>query len=593
VRTVRRALELLSPAARRQWATLVPLAVLTAGAEAVGAVALYALIRVVGDPALAASLPVVGALLGGRGEGTVVLALAAGLAAVHVAKNLFQAWAAWVQSARVAEGRAELARRLLAVYLGAPWAFHLRRNSAELIRNVSTAVDTVYRAVLAPAVTLAAEALVVAALALVLACVAPGVTLALVVLLGGTAALLLRVTRARVRRWGRETHRLEREVLQGVQQTLGAVKEIKVLGREAFFRERFGRAEDALVRVRHLHGTVATVPRLLVETVFVAGAFGLVALVVLLGPGGTEVVPLLGLYAYAGFRVIPSVNRIMLYVSEIRSGGAAVDALRADLAVAVEAADDGVAAPEAAPADAIVLDGVSFTYEGAPAPALAGVELEIRRGESVGVVGTTGAGKSTLVDVLIGLLQPTAGRVLVDGRDLRERRRAWQRAIGYVPQAIVLVDDTLRRNVALGVPDDRVDEARVREAIGLAQLEEFVASLPAGLDTVVGERGVRLSGGQRQRVGIARALYHRPAVLVFDEATSALDNRTEAELLGGIERLRGARTLVVVAHRLTSVRPCDRIVVLAGGRVVGAGTYDELLRENAEFRRLAAAEPAT
>jgi ABC-type multidrug transport system fused ATPase/permease subunit len=205
----------------------------------------------------------------------------------------------------------------------------------------------------------------------------------------------------------------------------------------------------------------------------------------------------------------------------------------------------------------------------------------------LGFVGPTGAGKSTLVDLIIGLLPPTVGRVTIDAVELATYGRAWRRHIGYVPQSIFLLDDTLRRNIALGIPDRDIDEGRVRQAIHLARLEEVVADLPAGIDTMLGERGVRLSGGERQRVGIARALYHEPAVLVLDEATSALDTATEADVTRALRALQGEKIVLVIAHRLGTVRGCDRIALIVGGRVADCGTYDELLVRNEEFRRLA------
>jgi len=231
-------------------------------------------------------------------------------------------------------------------------------------------------------------------------------------------------------------------------------------------------------------------------------------------------------------------------------------------------------------------DHVSFVYADAPRAALQDVNIVIRRGESVGIVGPTGAGKSTLVDVLLGLLTPTSGRVLLDGEDLRGKERAWQRQVGYVPQDPYLLDDTLRRNIAFGVPDSVIDEQRVARASALAQLDEFVRQLPEGIETVIGEDGVRLSGGQRQRVAIARALYQDPAVLVFDEATAALDNQTEREVTRAIAALHGQRTLIVIAHRLSTVEDCDRLIFLQDGLVAAIGRYDELLRHPG-FRSMA------
>ncbi len=596
VRTIRTALSLLDAPARRGWAALVLFSVVAAGLEALGTAALYAFIRIVAAPAAAFTIPVVGTLLGplrGAGARTVVVTAALVLVVFHVGKNGFLAALAWRQQGWAAQARAQLAERIYGAYLGAPWTFRLQRNSAELIRNVTTTVDVVFRRVLGPALMLATEALVVLAIVAVLFTASPGLTLGVTAGVGGTGAILLAVTRARSTRWGAQLLRLERDVLQGVQQTLGAAKELRVLGREGFFFAEFARRQAEMVAVRRRSEMLAALPRLLVETVFVVAALGLVLLATLVGYTGPELVPLLGLYAYAGFRVIPSANRLMMSVNEVRVGGPAVNAVAGELARlgSVAAPTDEAVAPLVFE-EALELQHVDFTYEGTDRVALRDVCLTIPRGESIGIVGATGAGKTTLVDVLTGLLVPTAGRILVDGRPLPAAPRAWQRTIGYVPQSVVLIDDSLRRNVALGVPPDAIDGARLGAAIEMAQLAELVAGLPAGLDTIVGENGVRLSGGQRQRIGIARALYHAPSVLVFDEATSALDHPTEAALLSAIEALRGTRTLIVVAHRLSSVRPCDRLVLLDEGRVAAVGGYDELLRDSADFRRLAEAGSA-
>ena len=240
-----------------------------------------------------------------------------------------------------------------------------------------------------------------------------------------------------------------------------------------------------------------------------------------------------------------------------------------------------------------MLERVRYTYEGSATPALREIDLTIRCGESVGIVGPTGSGKSTLINVILGLLRPSSGRLTVDGRDAFDNLRLWQRKIGFVPQEIYLTDDSLRRNIAFGLEDEEIDERQVKAAIRLAQLEDLVALLPLGLDTVIGERGIRLSGGERQRVAIARALYHEPELLVFDEATSALDNQTERAVSRAIDALQGNKTLILIAHRLSTVRKCGRLIFLCAGRVAGSGTFEQLLQTNREFRELVASyDPA-
>jgi ATP-binding cassette subfamily C protein len=587
------ALGLLDAGSRRSWVGLVLISVIAAAAEALGTGALYAYIGIVATPAAAFAWPVVGSLLApleGASDRTLVVAATLALIAFQLTKTGLLLALAWKQHGWAATARAALARRVHAAHLAAPWALRLGRSAAEDIHNVTTSVDAVFRHVLGPTMALSTEALVMVGIAAVLFAAAPGLTLVATIAVGGTGATLLAVTRARALRWGGERRHLEREVLRGVQQTFAAAKELRVLGREAWFFDRFVHRQTALVAVQRQSDMLATVPRLLVETVFVLAALGIVLLATLGGRTGPELVPLLGLYAYAGFRMIPSANRAMVCINDIRFGSATVRALAADLArlEVAEASADGAVAPLAWERS-IALDQVAFAYDGSDREALHDVCLTIPRGSSIGVVGATGAGKSTLVDVLIGLLRPTSGRVLVDGHALPAAPRAWQRAIGYVPQTVVLTDDSLRQNVALGIPAERIDAERMAVVIEMAQLTDFVAALPGGLDARVGEGGAFLSGGERQRVGIARALYHAPSVLVLDEATAALDHPTEAALLKAIEALRGRLTLVVVAHRLSSVRPCDRILLLDGGCVAAIGGYEELLRDNAAFRRMAAA----
>jgi ATP-binding cassette subfamily C protein len=583
-----RCLALIPPRLRWRWAALVPLLLLTSVLEMLGAAAVYGLIRVLVDPGQARALPVAGALLRmlpTLDERTTVVVFAVLVGLFYLVKNALAVVSTWARVRCAEESTAATSAALLAGYLGAPWTFHLRRASADLIHDTHQAVERVYTFVMASALSALAEGFVALGIVIVLLVAAPAATLVTVTALLVLSLAFLRVTRGITLRLGRQLDVLTRAALRHLQHALGAVKELKVLGREGRFLDAYAADEQARARVRWRYATIVALPRIVVETLFVCGAL-LVMVLLTDGRSGTGALPILALYAYAGFRIIPSVNRILWLMGDIRFGSAAVERVHADL---VALRTSGADASDAAGfRDQLAFERVTYAHEGTDRPALTDVDLVVRRGESVGIVGPTGAGKSTLVDMVVGLLDPTSGRISIDGVDLRTARAGWQRGLGYVPQAIFLVNDTVRRNVALGLLDGEIDDARVGEALRRAQLDGFVSSLPEGLDTVVGERGIRLSGGERQRLGVARALYHRPAVLVLDEATSALDGPTEAALMDALRGAGSETTMLIVAHRVASVRHCDRLVVLRDGRVSDVGGFDELMGRSGEFRALAA-----
>jgi ABC-type multidrug transport system fused ATPase/permease subunit len=355
---------------------------------------------------------------------------------------------------------------------------------------------------------------------------------------------------------------------------------VKLLGREAEFLAQYGTHNAQSARVAQHQAALMHIPRLALEILAVGGLAALVFAMVAQGRGMASIAPTLGLFAAAAFRLMPSVNRILNSLNGIRYCAPAVGTVHEELKL--KAGMPPVERRHAAEGlrfkSEIRMTGLAYSYPGAATPALSGIEMTVRKGEAVGFVGASGAGKSTLVDVLLGLFAPGAGMVLVDGRNIAGDLRAWQDQIGYVPQSIYLTDDTVRRNVAFGLANDEIDDAAVERALRAAQLHDFVASLPQGVETMVGEKGVRLSGGQRQRIGIARALYHDPGVLVLDEATSALDTATERGVMQAVAALHGSKTIVIVAHRLSTVEQCDRLYQLERGRVVAEGTPAELLR---------------
>jgi ATP-binding cassette, subfamily B, bacterial PglK len=583
---VRRALALLDRRDRWLWLLLVPVAVLAAGIETVGAAAVFLLVRVLAGSGQSAPASRFAAWLPNPSDRRGVVTFAALLVGFYLVRNVVLVAVQFVQERVIQRTASRIATALLTRYLRAPYAFHFRRSSSSLIHAVRDSVDTVVENVLAAAVHIASELLVVAGLLALLAITAPAETAAATAAIVVLLVTPLGVTRRLYARWGEEERRTGERMIAHLQQSLDTVKQIVVSGRQDHFAGRYARDRAALERLKLRRTLAGTALRLGVETVFICSMLLAVAMLSAAGRSGPEAVSVLSLFAYAGFRVVPSANRVILNVNMLRYGRVYVDALLADWQdLRPFSGPEG--APIAPLSRGIECRDVSYTYDGAPSPAIDRVSFTIARGTSVGIVGPTGAGKSTIVDVILGLLTPAAGQVLVDGRDIAGARAGWLAQIGYVPQDVMLVDDTLRRNIAFGVDDAQIDDGRVGLAVGRAQLDELVASVPGGLDAPMGERGIRLSGGERQRMAIARALYGDPAVIVFDEATSALDAQTEREIADAIDRARGERTVIVIAHRLATVRHCDRIVVFDRGRLVAQGRYDELLEASDLFRALA------
>jgi ATP-binding cassette, subfamily B, bacterial PglK len=582
----RKSLYLLGPGRRRKWAILVVLAIIVTAVETTGAGLVFLLLGLAAQPDVPVDLPVIGdlrRLLPATDQQTALVLTAAVVGAFFIVRGLLIAGQTYAQQRVAHNAGAQLSRRLVRGYLAMPYAFHLRRNSAELIRNAVQSTQVVVQQVLFPSIRLVAEALLFLGLFALLVIVSPVATGLAVVVLGPTVWLILRVVQPRMKHWGRAAQSASRDSLQSAQQSLQGFRDVRLLGRERTFETQFARNRLDFARSQYMRATLADIPRALIETALVLFIVVFFALTVTLEGAAAGTLPVLGLFAYAGIRLQPSLNRIVSAVNNLRFAGPAINDLVEDLRLAEQVGTPAETAEQLAFEQSIKLRDVSYTYDGAAAPALTDVNLTIARGAAVGICGPTGGGKTTLVDLIVGLLPPTAGHVLVDGRDIHEHLAAWHRQLGVVSQSVFLLDDTLRRNIAFGQPDAEIDEQRLLEAVRIAQLEEFLNSLPEGLDTTVGERGVRLSGGQRQRIAIARALYRQPSVLILDEGTAALDNQTEAVLMEALEELRGDRTIIMVAHRITTVRACDRIFVVEDGRISDEGTFEELARRHALF----------
>jgi ATP-binding cassette, subfamily B, bacterial PglK len=482
-----------------------------------------------------------------------------------------------------------LGQRLIRRYLSQPYAWHLNQHTARLSTTVLTEVQKVVDQSLLGAMNLIAYGAVTFCILALLFAVEPVAALAVGGVLGTAYGLIFLVVRGWLLRLGRERVEANKERFRVTQEALSGIKEVKVLGLEEPYLRRFRAAMRRFVEVEATKTLIAAIPRNGLEALIFGGMILFVLWVLLTRQGDMmAALPVLGLYAFAGVRLFPALQKLYATIATLRFGAAALDTLHADLTAPI---DGGAIGPARGPAlrltNSLDLSGIVYQFAAADRPALNGLDLAIEARTTVGIVGSTGAGKTTAVDVMLGLLTPQSGEMRVDGVRIDAANvRAWQRSVGYVPQSIFLLDDTVAANIAFGETPERIDREAVERVARIARLHDFVSELPKGYDTLVGERGARLSGGQRQRVGIARALYRNPDVIVFDEATSALDNLTEKAVIEAVHALGREKTIVMIAHRLTTVKRCDVIFYLEAGRVVAQGTYDELVRGNTRFRAL-------
>lgn len=570
---IRKAIRLLDPPTRRRLPLLVASFAIVAVLDVLGISLVFPLMVALVDPAAVSGMPVIEGVARffriGDSDGIVVM-LGVIVGGVFLAKNILTVLLLRWQYRVLFAAEAKVGTAMLERYLTAPWLGILNRNSSELIRNASVSTSHLFLSFLVPGFTILVEGLLALTVIGLLLFVDAGVALlaALLFILSGLVYFL--VVKARLHRVGTLFQQANFEVLNHLKQGIGAGREIRVLGREEAFIDALREARDGYARAQVARSVLTQIPRYFFESVLVIIVVVVIAAATATRPV-TEIAPILAVFAVASLRLISSASRILASAQQVRIGAPAVEAVSGEFTGEAPVTGSLPGSPAVPRPDAaengIVLDGVSFTY-GRDRGVLDTIDLKISRGEFVGVVGPSGSGKSTLFDIMIGLLQPTQGSFRVDGREVGARDTCWRKRIGYVPQSVYLSDDTLRRNVAFGIADALIEDDRVMRAIEMAQLGDFVNALPQGMETRIGELGAALSGGQRQRVGIARALYHDPDTLFLDEATSALDTQTEEQIVKALEALRGRKTLVVIAHRESTLRSCDRILTLSNGRLL-------------------------
>ena len=589
----------LTPPERRQLAWLVPVAVLAAAFEVAGIAAIAPFLTLVGDPGAISDggmLEWFYTRLAFDDERAFLVALGGLSLAVLIISNVVAAAATFLMQLRIEGWGRSLSTRLLQSYLRQPYTFFLRRNTSELGKNILSEVRNVVNGIISPLIQLIARGVSTLFVIALLVVLDPVLALVAMSAFAATYLLIYALARSRLNSIGQARVQANSGRFKLASEAMSVVKDLLLLRRTQHYVDSFERSADAYAGANVRYHLIAILPRYALETVAFGGVLLMVLSLLQSGRGLDHVLPIIGVYAFAAYRLMPALQAIFAAAASLRFNAPALEAVARELTSdqredrPIDAAKSTEYHQSPLPVNAsIELRNITFWYPGGREPVLKGLDLTIAARSTVGLVGPSGAGKTTVADLILGLFEPAGGTVSIDGQPLTEADLPrWQRTLGYVPQHIYLTDDTVAANIALGLPPNMVDREAVERAARTAQIHDFInAELPLGYDTVVGDRGIRLSGGQRQRIGIARALYQDPAVLVFDEATSALDGATEAGVMKAIEALKGSRTILIIAHRMTTVMACDDVALIEDGVVTASGTFTELLRSSRTFQRLA------
>jgi ATP-binding cassette, subfamily B, bacterial PglK len=525
---------------------------------------------------------------------SLILLLSLALFIFFAVKNIILGFIIYYQNHFVFNKFAEYSCRLMGAYLTRPYVFHLHRNTAELTRNLTTLVGKLFTKGILPLLQFVMEFLTAIGILSVMLMVNPIATIGAAILLGSAIGIFYLIVRRRIAEWGSHIIECDMQILLWINQSLGSIKETILSGRQNYFEKSFADPNYQRARYATLLNTTPNFPRLFIEVIVMAGILILIfSMVYIQGKSINATLPILGLFGVAAMRLMPAFSRMVTSMTAIKENTAALDVIYQDIKEyserlqrpAVDQMDDSKT-KKIEFKNSLRLENLSYQYPQSEGNALSNVSLTVPKGASVAIVGRSGAGKTTLVDLILGLLTPSSGKILIDDQEIFVQLPSWQKRIGYIPQEIYLIDDSLQRNIALGLTDQEIDSNKMNDAVQLAQLGGVIEDLPDGLNTLIGERGTRLSGGQKQRVGIARAVYHNPDVLVLDEATSALDSETEKEISDALTTFGDDKTVIIIAHRLSTVRHCDIVILLDQGQVKKIGGFEELIENDEDFARM-------
>lgn len=557
----------------------------------IGAIIPYILL--IGDPEKIESYPFLQEIsdyLGLDSLRELLLVLGGVLIFIFLFKNLYLIISNFLQSKFAYKKYKQISSRLFNTYLEKPYIFHLQRNSAALLRNIQL-VQNISQSIILPLLYIASEVIIVMAILALLFTVDVLSTVIVIVTLSFFSSVFYFLIRKKLKKWGNINKHQSAQVIQQVNQGLGGIKETKILGAEKYFSNSFTDHLRRLARVNLYQRVASKFPMYYIEMIIISLIILIMIFHLLLGKSPRSIFASLTLLAMAAVRLMPSAAKIANYLTTVRYHLPGLNEVYNDIANIGKHQKQSESLPDkhlvSGFAHSIKLENISYQYPDSEKTALENISFEIPKNSCVAFVGGSGAGKTTIIDVILGLLEPSEGEIFIDGKKIRNIINSWQHIIGYVPQNIYLSDASVKENIAFGQSLDCIDEKKVINALQLAQFYSYIEKMPEKLNTFVGERGVRLSGGQRQRIGIARALYHEPEILIMDEATAALDNETEHAIMQAIEKLSGKKTIIMIAHRLSTIKNCDTIFYMEDGRLIASDSYNELLEKCPGFYKLA------
>lgn len=586
---------ILTPAQRRRYFGLQAFFILSGAVQVAGAGSIAPFVALLSNPSVLHTNALANRIytaIGFRSDTEALVAFAFAMMVVLALSNMIAAAAIWTTFRFSLRLGAEIQRDIFVAYLYRDYVELTRTNSATLISNISQGATRFTYNVIQPLLVLTSQVAIVLVIVIVLTLYRPTIALTIAFLIGGGYGVLFLFLRKQLARHGDRAWRIHQEKQLLLTEGLGGLKEIRLAGSATSYQERFDVATRAALHSESMMGMLGDLPRYALETVAFCALLLLSVALLRSTDNPSSIVAVLSLYAVTGYRMLPAAQSIFKSAAQIRANAPTIHELLPDILAGREASQQELELDHVSPhgISTIVVDDIWFQYPTSPEPVIRGLSVEVFPKQLTVLAGPSGSGKSTLADLLLGLLRPDAGTISVEGKTLGAIGPSWQRALGYVPQSIFLLDDTVAANIAFGSKMP-VDRAKLERAARLARLHKVIDALPGKYEFRVGERGAKLSGGQRQRLGIARALYHDAQLLVLDEATSALDGATEIEFLDALLELRKEKTVIMIAHRLSTIQAADRILLLDNGRIEAAGTYDELLKTSETFRRMSLRDP--